>query len=125
MPTFVSAPHIRRPAARLAALRAHPDVALTIDTESFPPMVLSVRGRVSLTELDGVAEEYRLAARRCLAEEAAASYLAEIDQPSPPRPTSPRLISRHQDDAHRNAAGLGGNAGLPAAPAGCDGRHRW
>ncbi len=91
MPTFVSAPHIRRPAARLAALRAHPDVALTIDTESFPPMVLSVRGRVSLTEQDGVPEEYRLAARR--------AWLKK-----PPRPTSPRLISRHQDDAHRNAA---------------------
>jgi hypothetical protein len=81
MPTFVSAPHIRRPAARLGALRAHPDVAITIDTEPFPPMVLSVRGRAALTEVDGVAAEYRLAARRYLGEEAAASYLAEIDQP--------------------------------------------
>ncbi len=47
MPTFVSAPHIRQPAARLGALRAHPEVAITIGTETFPPMVLSVRGRVS------------------------------------------------------------------------------
>jgi len=81
MPTFVSAPHIRRPAARLGSLRAHPDVAITIDTEHFPPMVLSVRGRATLTEVDGVAPEYRLAARRYLGEEAAASYLAQIDQP--------------------------------------------
>lgn len=81
MPTFISAPHIRRPAARLAALRARPEVAITIDTESFPPMVLSVRGRAALTEVDGVDAEYRLAARRYLGEEAAASYLAQIDQP--------------------------------------------
>ena len=81
MPTFVSAPHILRPAARLGALRAHPEVAITIDTESFPPMVLSVRGRVSLAEVAGVPAEYRLAARRYLGEEAAAAYLAQIDQP--------------------------------------------
>jgi hypothetical protein len=41
MPTFVSAPHVRRPAARLRALRAHPDVAITIDTEAFPRMCFS------------------------------------------------------------------------------------
>lgn len=81
MPTFVSAPHVRRPAARLEALRAHPEVAVTIDTESFPPTVLSVRGRASLTEVAGIPAEYRLAARRYLGEEAAAGYLAQIDQP--------------------------------------------
>jgi len=81
MPTFISAPHVRRPAARLAALRAHPEVAITIDTESFPPTVLSVRGRASLAEVAGVIAEYRLAARRYLGEEAAAAYLAQIDQP--------------------------------------------
>ena len=63
MLTFVSAPHIRQPAARLGALRAHPEVAITIDTETFPPMVLSVRGRVSLAEVDEVPTEYMLAAR--------------------------------------------------------------
>jgi hypothetical protein len=40
-----------------------------------------VRGRVSLTEIDGVAPEYGLAARRYLGEEAAAAYLAQLDQP--------------------------------------------
>jgi len=81
MPTFVSAPHVRRPAARLGALRARPEVAVTIDTESFPPLVLSMRGRASLAEVTGVPAEYRLAARRYLGEEAAAAYLAQIDQP--------------------------------------------
>jgi len=43
MPTFLSAPHVRHPAARLGALRARPEVAVTIDTEGFPPDALSVR----------------------------------------------------------------------------------
>jgi hypothetical protein len=81
MPTFLAAPHVRHAATRLGALRANPAVAITIDTESFPPEVLLVRGRVSLIEVDGVVPEYALAARRYLGEEAAASYLAQIDQP--------------------------------------------
>ncbi len=81
MPTFVAAPHVRRPAGRLGALRSRPDVAVTIDTEGFPPNVLLVRGKASVTEVDGVAPEYALAARRYLGEEAATGYLAQVDQP--------------------------------------------
>jgi hypothetical protein len=81
MPTFVSAPHIQRAAGRLKALRANPNVAVTIDTESFPPNVLLIRGQVSVIEMQGVAPEYALAARRYLGEEAAAAYLARVDQP--------------------------------------------
>jgi hypothetical protein len=81
MPTFVAAPHVRRPAARLKSLRANPNVAVTIDTEHFPPNVLLLRGRVSVTEVQGIAPEHRLAANRYLGEEAAAAYLAQIDQP--------------------------------------------
>lgn len=39
-------------------------MAITIDTETFPPEVLLVRGRASVTEVDGIPEEYALAARR-------------------------------------------------------------
>lgn len=81
MPTFLSAPHVRRPAGRLAALRARPEVAVTIDTEQFPPEVLLLRGRAAVSEVDGVVPEYALAARRYLGEAAAADYLAQIDQP--------------------------------------------
>src|SRR5205823_112999 len=77
----VAAPHVKRPAARLGALRARPDVAITIDTEGFPPNVLLVRGKATVTEVDGVPPEYALAARRYMGEEAAAGYLAQIDQP--------------------------------------------
>jgi hypothetical protein len=81
MAAFVSAPHIRRAASRLKALRANPNVAVTIDTESLPPNALLIRGQVSVTEMQGIAPEYALAARRYLGEEAAAAYLAQIDQP--------------------------------------------
>ena len=81
MPTFISAPHIRHPAYRVRALRAHPDVAVTIDTESFPPEVVTIRGRAEVTEVDGITPEYALAAHRYLGEDEATAYLAQIDQP--------------------------------------------
>jgi hypothetical protein len=83
MPTFVAGPAIgiRHPAARLAALRVSPAVALTIDTESFPPNSLNIRGRAQISEVAGVADEYAAAARRYLGAEAAAAILAGIDQP--------------------------------------------
>jgi hypothetical protein len=83
MPTYIAGPQIgiRHPAARLAALRARPDVAVTIDTDTFPPQSLSLRGRVEITEVDGLAPEYAAAARRYLGEEAAMGMLASLDQP--------------------------------------------
>jgi hypothetical protein len=81
LPTFIAAPHISHAAYRLRALRANPAVAVSIDTESFPPEVLSLRGAAAITEVDGVAAEYAEAAHRFLGSEAAADYLAQIDQP--------------------------------------------
>jgi hypothetical protein len=81
MPTFVAAPHVRHAAGRLRALRVNPVVAVTIDRETFPPEVLTIRGRVAVTEVDGVPPEYASAARRYLGEGAAQDYLAQIDQP--------------------------------------------
>jgi hypothetical protein len=81
MPTFVEAPHVAAPARRLADLRARPDVAVSIDTESSPPQVLSLRGKAEVTEVDGIDPDYADAARRYLGDEAAAQYLAMADQP--------------------------------------------
>lgn len=81
MPTFVAAPHVRHAAGRLRALRANPDVAITIDTETSPPEVLTMRGRVTITEVDGIPPEYAASARRYLGDEVARAYLSEIDQP--------------------------------------------
>jgi hypothetical protein len=82
MPTFISAPHVRHAAGRLRVLQANPEVAVSIDTEGFPPEVLSIRGKASITEVDGVAPEYALAAHRYLGEENAVPYLASLDHPS-------------------------------------------
>jgi hypothetical protein len=43
--------------------------------------VLTVRGQVEITEVEGIPAEYASAARRYLGDEAARVYLAQIDQP--------------------------------------------
>ena len=48
---------------KVRALRVNPHVALTIDTVSFPPHVLLVRGTVSMDVVDGVPMEYLEAAK--------------------------------------------------------------
>jgi hypothetical protein len=81
LPTFISAPHVSHAAYRVRTLRANPDVAVTIDTETFPPEVLSIRGKAEIIEADGVVPEYAQASHRYLGTEQATAYLAQIDQP--------------------------------------------
>lgn len=45
-------------APKLPALRANPQVALTIDTEVHPPKILLLRGTAELDPVDGIPEEY-------------------------------------------------------------------
>jgi hypothetical protein len=45
-------------APKVKALRANPKVALTIDTNAFPPHVLLLRGTASIEIVDGVPDEY-------------------------------------------------------------------
>jgi hypothetical protein len=59
---FVMATHPTTPKVR--ALRANPKVALTIDTERFPPHVLLVRGTAVVDVVDGVPDEYLAASRK-------------------------------------------------------------
>jgi hypothetical protein len=82
LPTFISAPHVSHAAYRVRALRANPDVAVTVDTEAFPPEVLSIRGTAEITEVDRVVPEYAQAAYRYLGSEQATAYLGQIDHPS-------------------------------------------
>jgi hypothetical protein len=48
--TFISAPHVRHAAARLRALRANPDVAITID-RILPVRGVEHPGRASISDL--------------------------------------------------------------------------
>ena len=52
--------------AKVAALEAHPVVALTIDTSppAWPPNVLLIRGTAEVCEVDGVFPEYVAAGRK-------------------------------------------------------------
>lgn len=45
-------------AAKVRALRKNPRVAITIDTEGFPPRALLIRGAASLELVDGVPDDY-------------------------------------------------------------------
>jgi hypothetical protein len=45
-------------APKLHALSANPMIALTIDTEEFPPKILLIRGRADLDYVDGIPDEY-------------------------------------------------------------------
>jgi hypothetical protein len=62
-------------------LRARPDVAICIDTASGPPQALMLRGKVTLTEVQGVLPEYATMQRAVMGVEAGTPYLKAIDQP--------------------------------------------
>jgi hypothetical protein len=44
--------------AKVKALEVNPNVALTIDTDDFPPNVLLIRGKAELEWVDGIPDEY-------------------------------------------------------------------
>ena len=45
-------------APKLVSLRLNPAVALTIDTEEHPPIILLIRGEAVLDEVEGIPDEY-------------------------------------------------------------------
>jgi hypothetical protein len=56
-------------APKVNALSANPKVALTIDTDDFPPNILLVRGEAALETVEGVPDEFIEAARRFVGDE--------------------------------------------------------
>lgn len=81
------------------------DVTVAVETEPQPPHVLLLRGRVSITEVDGMVPEQAQAARRFPGEKGGAGYLAQAE---------------HQDGPYHAASHVGGRPGLPDA---ASGRH--
>jgi hypothetical protein len=55
-------------APKIRALRKNPAVALTIDTNDYPPNVLLIRGTASIEIVDGVPDDYVEASRRIVGE---------------------------------------------------------
>jgi hypothetical protein len=68
-------------AYKIKAMRARPRVAVTIDTEGFPPRVLQIRGTATVTDVEGLVPEYAAAMRRHVGGAQAERFLREADQP--------------------------------------------
>jgi hypothetical protein len=73
---FVMATSVNAP--KVGALAANPKVALTVDTNTFPPRVLLVRGEATVEVVEGVPEEYVAAARRFVGEEGMPAWEAGV-----------------------------------------------
>ena len=56
-------------AAKVAALREHPAVALTIDQGAFPPKALLIRGAAEVELVEGVPDGYLTAGRKVMTDE--------------------------------------------------------
>jgi Pyridoxamine 5'-phosphate oxidase len=54
-------------APKVSALKANPKVALTVDTNDFPPHVLLVRGTAAIDIVEGIPPEYLEASRKSVA----------------------------------------------------------
>ena len=67
-------------APKVRALRAHPHVALTIDTVAFPPNVLMVRGTASIEIVEGVPAEYLEASKKQILADQFQAFEAQVRQ---------------------------------------------
>jgi hypothetical protein len=63
---------------KVPALAARPEVALTIDTDTFPPRALLVRGTASLETVEGVPPEYLEASRKSVGEAGMPAFEAQV-----------------------------------------------
>jgi hypothetical protein len=65
-------------APKVKALAANPKLALTVDTESFPPHVLLVRGEAAVKVVDGVPDEFVEAWRRFVGDDGMPEWEAGV-----------------------------------------------
>ena len=64
-------------APKVKALTDRPAVALTVDTETFPPHVLLVRGTASVDIVDGVPDEFLAASAKAVPEDQLVDFEAQ------------------------------------------------
>jgi hypothetical protein len=65
-------------AAKVAALKKNPKVALTIDKAAFPPKVLLLRGTAEVELYPGIPEGYLVAGRRVMTAEQYPDWVAGV-----------------------------------------------
>jgi hypothetical protein len=63
---------------KVGALAADPAVALTIDTNEYPPKILLLRGTAELETVDGIPDEYIGINGRLVPEDQRAAWLTEV-----------------------------------------------
>jgi PPOX class probable F420-dependent enzyme len=63
---------------KVAALRAHPQVALTLDTTQPPFRVLQIRGTAKVTIVAGVSDEMAAAAERYMGPEGGRAWVEQV-----------------------------------------------
>jgi hypothetical protein len=63
---------------KVRALQANPTVAMTIDTQSFPPHMLLVRGTATVRVVDGVPPEYLAASAKQVGAEGMPAFEAQV-----------------------------------------------
>ncbi|WP_018334790.1 pyridoxamine 5'-phosphate oxidase family protein [Actinomycetospora chiangmaiensis] len=64
--------------AKVAAITAHPRVAVAVDRPGMPPRSLLIRGRAEIEVVDGVREEFVAAARKITPAEAMPQWEAGV-----------------------------------------------
>jgi hypothetical protein len=65
-------------APKVKALATNPKVALTVDTSTFPPHVLLVRGEATVQIVDGVPDEFVESSRRFIGEDGMPEWEAGV-----------------------------------------------
>jgi hypothetical protein len=65
---------------KVAALREHPDVAITIDGDQWPYKVLLLRGQAKVDLVDGVTPEYGASARKHFGDEQGNAWVGQVGQ---------------------------------------------
>jgi hypothetical protein len=98
---------------KVEAMRKNPTVALTIDENGFPPKVLTMRGRATITVEPNVTAEYAAAAERYMGPEMGKGFLEQLRSQNMPmariaiRPTWVGLLDFQTRLPHALTGGYG------------------
>ena len=65
-------------AAKVAALKKNPNVALTIDQGAFPPKVLLIRGTAEVGLVEGIPDGYLTAGRKVMSDDQYPGWVAGV-----------------------------------------------